>query len=184
MKSLTTRPEHRWLLLWGLLLLAALAVAATQLWNKHRWAVDQLADIEPRYARLAGLRESDARIEELDRELADNLGRFVYTTEGDPAQVGNAALQRVRELAATAQLRVTSSQVLAPRETAGFHRVGLNLVVEGDWEPMLQFLQALARQRPMIYSERMQLSRRGSPAPEAPQVIAGNFSLFVLKVRP
>ena len=71
MKSLTTRPEHRWLLLWGLLLLAALAVAATQLWNKHRWAVDQLADIEPRYARLAGLRESDARIEELDRELAE-----------------------------------------------------------------------------------------------------------------
>ena len=90
----------------------------------------------------------------------------------------------MRELAATAQLRVTSSQVLAPRETEGFHRVGLNLVVEGDWEPMLQFLQALARQRPMIYSERMQLSRRGSPAPEAPQVIAGNFSLFVLKVRP
>ncbi len=169
---------------WPILSRACFPVAATQLWNKHRWAVDQLADIEPRYARLAGLRESDARIEELDRELADNLGRFVYTTEGDPAQVGNAALQRVRELAATAQLRVTSSQVLAPRETEGFHRVGLNLVVEGDWEPMLQFLQALARQRPMIYSERMQLSRRGSPAPEAPQVIAGNFSLFVLKVRP
>ena len=184
MKNLSRRPEHLWLLLWGLLLLAVLAVAATKIWNTHRWGVDQLADIEPRYARLAGLRESGALIEDLDSELADNLGRFVYAADGDTAQAGNAALQRVRELAASAQLRVSSSQVLAPRETDGFHRIGLNLVVEGNWEQMLQFLQVLARQRPVIYGERIQLTRRGSAAPEVPQVIAGTFSLFVLKVRP
>ena len=36
MKSLTTRPEHRWLLLWGLLLLAALAVAVRRMHDTDR----------------------------------------------------------------------------------------------------------------------------------------------------
>ena len=184
MSLLARRPERLWLLLWGALLLAALAGAASYAWAKHRWAVNRLADIEPRYARLAGLRDAGPQIDALQRDLAGNLAQFAYPADGDTAQVGNAALQRVRELATAAQLRVSSSQVLAPRETDGFHRIGLNLVVEGNWEQMLQFHQVLARQRPMIYGERIQLTRRGSAAPEVPQVIAGTFSLFVLKVRP
>lgn len=184
MNQLTHRPERLWLLLWGALLLAALAIAASYVWGKHRWAVERLADIEPRYARLAGLRDAGPQIDELERALAGNLTQFAYPAEGDAAQVGNAALQRVRELAAAAQLRVSSSQVLAPRDADGFQRIGLNLTVEGDWSQTLQFLQALARQRPMIHSDRIQLVRRGSPAPEAPQVIAGTLGLYVLKALP
>ena len=90
----------------------------------------------------------------------------------------------MRELATAAQLRVSSSQVMAPRDVDGFQRVGLNLVVDGDWAQMLAFFQALARQRPMIHQERLQLSARGSPMVGAPQVMVGNFSLYVLKARP
>ncbi len=184
MSLLARRPERLWLLLWGALLLAALAGAASYAWAKHRWAVNRLADIEPRYARLAGLRDAGPQIDALQRDLAGNLAQFAYPADGDTAQVGNAALQRVRELATAAQLRVSSSQVLAPRDVEGFQRIGLNLVVEGDWGQVLQFLQALARQRPMIHGERIQLTSRGSPAAGAPQVMVGNFGFYVLKARP
>ena len=70
MSLLARRPERLWLLLWGALLLAALAGAASYAWAKHRWAVNRLADIEPRYARLAGLRDAGPQIDALQRDLA------------------------------------------------------------------------------------------------------------------
>ena len=51
-------PERIWLALLAAALLACLALGAFKVYDKHRWAALRLAEIEPRYARLAGLQAS------------------------------------------------------------------------------------------------------------------------------
>ena len=139
------RPEALWLLIAGALLLALLAWASWTVVAKYRQASAVLAEIEPRHARLAGLLQNQELLAQTDSALQANLIEHVGTAEEDPGQTGNAALQRVRELAAARELRVTSSQTAAPREDNGFDRIGLSLRVEGDWPALVALLRELAQ---------------------------------------
>lgn len=178
------RPEHLWLLLAAATLLGALLAGALWVYAKHRWAVSTLEAIGPRYARLAGLRDGGEHIEALTQALRENLSLYVHGAEGDPAQVGNGVLQRVRERAGAAGLRVVSSQVLVPREEEGFSRVGLNLQLEGEWPQLVGLLNTLAAQRPMVYVEQVQFINRGGQQPDGPQTLGVTLNLFVLKELP
>ncbi len=177
------RPERIWLALLAAALLALLAAGGLAVYDKHRWATDQLASIEPRYARLAGLQGSAAELEQLTRQLSDSMAQFAYPPDGNPANAGTAALQRVRELATAADLRVSSSQALAASEEEGFYRVGLNLYLEGEWSHMAQLLQNLSTLRPAVYVERLQITSQGGQLVGGPQRVDVSLGLFVLQER-
>lgn len=184
MRRIANRPEQLWLLLAGVALLGLLLAGGLYVHAKHRWAVSTLETVGPRYARLAGLRDGGEQIEALTQALRENLSQYVHGAEGDPAQVGNGVLQRVRERASAAGLRVVSSQVLVPREEEGFSRVGLNLQIEGEWQPLVGLLNTLAAQRPMVYVEQAQFINRGGHTPDGPQTLSVTLNLFVLKELP
>ena len=178
------RPETLWLLVGGVLLLLALAWVASTTIVKHREAAARLAEIEPRHARLAGLLQSSDRFAQADGVIQANVGEFVYPADGDASQTGNAALQRVRELAAARGLRVSSSQTAAARDENGFDRIGLNLRVEGEWPQLVDLLRELPQQRPLIYYNAVQLgAQQGGRVQEGPQPVFAQFDLFVLKER-
>jgi len=178
------RPEHLWLLAAALVLLLALALMGFKVLSVHRNASRLLADIQPRYARVAGLLQSTELIGKSTQALQANLTEYVYPAEGDPGQIGNQALQQVRDIANARGLRVTSSQVAAPREDRGFDRIGLSLRVEGDWPQMLTLMRELARQRPAIYSDIVQISSQGNfSQTRGVTVISTQFDLYVLKER-
>ena len=175
------RAETLWLLAGGALLLLALAWAVTTTFTKHRQAAARLAEIEPRHARLAGLLEGSERFVQADATLRANLAQFVHPIDADASQIGNTALQRVRDLATARGLRVSSSQTAAPRDEKGFDRIGLSLRIEGDWPALAALLAELARQRPAIYINTLQLGvQRSGFAGEAPLVFA-QLDLYVLK---
>ncbi|MFT3778206.1 MAG: type II secretion system protein GspM [Ottowia sp.] len=179
------RPETLWLLAGGALLLLALAWASWTVVSKYLQASARLAELEPRHARLAGLLQGSERFVQAEGAVQANLAQFVYPAEGDPSQTGNAALQRVRELAAARGLRVSSSQAAAPREDQGFDRIGLNLRVEGEWPQLVELLRELPQQRPIIHYAAMQIGvqQSGRQQPGAPQPVFGQFDLYVLKER-
>ena len=184
---MTTRPEPRWLAL-GALAVLLLALAAAALWvaGVHQRAAARLAELEPRHARLAGLLQSGERRTQSQQALQANLAQFVHPPEADAAQLGNTVLQRVRELATTQGLRVTSSQTAAPREDKdqpGFGRIGVSLRVEGDWPQLQGLLRALPAERPAIYSDTMQLLSQGTQAGRASAMIQAQLELFVLQER-
>ena len=184
---MTTRPEPRWLAL-GALAVLLLALAAAALWvaGVHQRAAARLAELEPRHARLAGLLQSGERLTQSQQALQANLAQFVHPPEADAAQLGNTVLQRVRELATTQGLRVTSSQAAAPREDKdqpGFGRIGVSLRVEGDWPQLQGLLRALPAERPAIYSDTMQLLSQGTQAGRASAMIQAQLELFVLQER-
>ena len=177
------RPEALWLLIAGALLLALLAWASWTVVAKYRQAGAVLAEIEPRHARLAGLLQNQELLAQTDSALQANLIEHVGTAEEDPGQTGNAALQRVRELAGGRGLRVASSQTTAPRDDNGFDRIGLSLRVEGDWPALVALLRELAQQRPALYIHSVQLGIQGFGHQGAPQTLFGNLELDVLKER-
>ena len=164
-------PERIWLALLAAALLACLALGAFKVYDKHRWAALRLAEIEPRYARLAGLQASAPQLDELAQQLRERMAQYAYPAGDDPSYAGNGALQRVRELAAAAGLSVTSSQALAAQEKEGFYRVGLNL-------------QSIAALRPAVYAESVQINSLAGHMPEGPQTVAVMLNLFVLQERP
>lgn len=177
------RPEMRWLLAGGVLSLAVLAWASWTVVVKYRQAADRLDEIGPRYARLAGLLQNSERVREAEGTMKANLAEFVYPSEEDASQIGNAALQRVRDLATARGLRVASSQTAAPREEKGFDRIGLNLRVEGDWSQLVALLRELPRQRPLIHCATLQIGAERGGRPDASSTVFGQFDLYVLKER-
>ena len=177
------RPEALWLLAAGAVLLAAFAWASWTVVVKYRQASAQLADIEPRHARLAGMLQNKELFAQSERALQANLAEFVYPTADDSNQTGNAALQRVRELATARGLRVSSSQSAAPRDEQGFDRIGLSLRVEGDWPDLVALLGELVRQRPALFINTLQLGVQQRGVRDEPQTVFAQLDLYVLKER-
>ena len=177
------RPEALWLLVAGCLLLAVLAWASWTVVAKYRQASTQLAEIGPRHARLAGMLQNKELFAQSGSALKANLAQFVYPAEGDASQTGNAALQKVRDLASARGLRVASSQSAAPRDEKGFDRIGLTLRVEGDWDDLVALLRELAQQRPVIFTNTLQLGVYQRGLRDQPQSLFGQLDLYVLKER-
>ena len=75
------------------------------------------------------------------------------------------------------------SQAAAPRDDKGFDRIGLSLRVEGDWPQLVALLRDLPRQRPVIHTGTLQLGVQQQGMRDAPQVVFGQFDLYVLKER-
>ena len=198
MSARKLRPELAWLLLFVAVLVLAVLGSVGYLVKKNAWAQDRLKDAEPRYAMMAGLIAQKDQLAQLQTRLGGNYGHFVHAASVDPGQAGNEALQRVRELASRHGLQVVSSQVMPPRDEAGLQRIGLNLRIEGEYDPLTLFLGELGQQAPVIYSDNIQITASSRPAqmvnraqgakPVAPnaQVLNANaqLSLFILRALP
>ncbi|MDR2153683.1 MAG: type II secretion system protein M [Burkholderiaceae bacterium] len=177
------RPERLWLLASALALLGVLAWLAFTVLSMHRGASARLADIEPRHARIAGLLQSNDRLAKSAQTLKADLSQYIYPADGDPGQIGNQALQKVRDIAAAREMRITSSQVAAAREEHGFERIGLTLRVEGEWPQLQSLLGELARQRPAIYINAVQIGGQGGYVEGRPFTVWAQFDLYALKER-
>jgi general secretion pathway protein M len=179
--KLPRRPEHLWLLAGAVVLLALLAWAVAVVVSVHRAAAGNTEQIAPRFARIAGLLQDGQQLVQVDQAVKANLSEYAYAAAIEAGQAGNQALQRVRDLASARGLRVTSSQVAAPREEKGFDRIGLSLRVEGNWAQIQALLTELPRLRPAIYSQTIAMGAQGGFAPGRKLEVNSQFELFVLK---
>lgn len=169
-----------------MILLLPLALLGYYTVQKHQWAKERLAELEPRYSRLLGL-------EAQGTELADVLARaqaarvkYVYSAAQDATQAGNAAQQQVRDIFSSAGLQVISSQVLPPKAEKGFDRIPLAVRTEGEWLAVQSALAVLSSQVPIIIIDELDLQVQGglghADAKQAPR-LAAQFSLSVLRER-
>ena len=165
-------------------LLLPLAGAGLYVWIHHQRIENHLADLEPRYARLAGLLERQAELQTLGIKANEQLTRLSYPAAQDVTQAGNDAQQRIRSLFAESKLDIISIQVLPPpKEEAKFDRIPINLRVEGDLAGIQSALSSLSRQTPMVMVDSLSLQTIGAVRPASMQRLGGQFSLSVLRVR-
>ena len=168
-----------------MVLLLPLAGAGLYVWIHHQRIQNHLADLEPRYARLAGLLEHQTDLKKLGAQANEQLTRLSYPVNQDVSQAGNDAQQRIRSLFAESKLDIVSIQVLSPvKEEAKFDRIPINLRVEGDLASIQNALSSLSRQTPMVLIDSLSLQTIGAVRPASTQRLGGQFNFFVLRVRP
>lgn len=184
MKMRTLSPGGVLLLLVLGVLLAAFAGAGYYIHDKHQMAARRMAEMEPRHARLQGLQSSVSALQQAQSEAQGMVAQYVYPAESDANQIGNAAQQRVRNLFTTAGLQIVSSQVLPAKAEKNYDRVPLAVRAEGDLLALQGALAGLSGQTPAIMVRGMNVQTVGSVRADAPQRLAVQFDLFVLRGRP
>jgi len=161
-----------------------LAVAAGQyVVRKHLWAAGRLEEIEPRYARLMGLRDAGGQLEQGLKQARAELPRLGYAAERDAAQVGNDLQQLARRALQAAGLSVTSSQVLPPRGEAGFERIGVSVQAEGSLSGVQLAVAALQAETPRIAFESVLLQSTGRVADDGTPIVSCRLRVNVLRLQ-
>jgi general secretion pathway protein M len=166
----------------GLVLLAAVA-AGHYVVQRHLQAVETLEQIEPRYARLLGLRETSAQLEEVLKRSRATLSLLGYASERDAAQVGNDLQQVVRRALQTAGLSVASSQVLSPRSESGFDRISVSEQAEGALSGIQVALSALQTETPRLFLDSVVLQATGRVAEDGTPVVSCRLTVAVKRLQ-
>lgn len=167
-------------------LLLPLALLGWYVAQKHQWAESRLAELEPRHARLLGLEAQRAEMGALLEQAQAARAQYVYPATQDPAQAGNAAQQRVRDIFTSAGLQVISSQVLPPKAEKEFDRIPLSVRAEGEMLALQNALVVLSSQLPVIVINELDVQVQGGlgnvNVNVAPR-LGAQFSLSILRER-
>ncbi|HRN75291.1 type II secretion system protein GspM [Ottowia sp.] len=164
----------------GLLLLAG----GAYVYDKHRQARERLEQLEPRHARLLGLLQSQEQLAAAARRQAALVGAYTHGPEQDASQVGNGALQQLRNLLTQAGCQVLSSQVLPARDDLPeFDRIPITLSIEADPQALHNALAAIESSQPamLVTSLNLQVNtlRRAGEVPP----LSAALSVSVLRRR-
>ncbi|MEO8248818.1 MAG: type II secretion system protein GspM [Burkholderiales bacterium] len=151
--------------------------------DKHRWAEQRLAEVEPRYARLAGLANSGDALDKADAAARARIEAYAYPAAQDLTQAGNDAQQRARSIFTQAGLQVVSSQVLPAKDEKMFDRIPLAVRLSGELAQLQQALVALSQQTPAILIDAVVIQSFGDVRAESVQLLSGQFNLSVLRAK-
>lgn len=163
--------------------LSAVAAAGLWVWQKHQWGMSQLAELEPRHARLLGLQASGNALGQTLSNAQVLLSRKTYPASQDAAQAGNTAQQHVRTLFVDSKLDIISIQVLPAKELKHFDRIGVVVRVEGELVGLHNAMSLLDAQTPTIWLDSLSIQTVGLVKPKSAQRLAAQFTLSVLRSR-
>jgi general secretion pathway protein M len=181
------RPSSRdwaWVVGSVIFILSPLLFGALYVWQKHQWGQTELERVTPRYARLLGVQQNAARIDESLAQVKQQLSRYVYPAEGDATQAGNDAQQRVRSVLSSAGLTVVSSQVLPSKAEQSFDRIGLSVRVDGELIHLQSALAVIPSLTPIILIDSINVQVVGLQRADRPQNLAIQLNLSVLRAKP
>jgi general secretion pathway protein M len=163
--------------------LVAVVLVARYVVEKHLWGKETLEQIEPRYARLLGLRDISAKLDEALKGSRTALSRLGHPAGRDAAQVGNDLQQVARRALQAAGLSITSSQVLSPRAESGFERVSVSLQADGSLSGVQIALAALQTETPRILFESVSLQSTGRTADDGTPIVSCRLTVAVLRLQ-
>ena len=154
-------------------------------WGARAEYVSEINRLEPRIARLQGIKAHEAQLTRSAEGARQTLNRLVHDASTNRTEVSAALQNDVRQLFTDAGLSVTNSQVLPLREGEQFDYVGLKLTVTGDMTSLDEALASLVDFSPVIVVEtldvwpnRTRSSRNSQPAQ---QTITASLKLVSLR---
>jgi general secretion pathway protein M len=146
-------------------LAAGVGAAATWLLQRYQYGLQVL---EPRLERLAGLVQAAPDIQTRLEQATQQIGPWLHPPGPNaPTEVQ----QRLRQIIDAAGLTTVALQAAEPDASGTPVRVRLSATVTGPWPAALQFMQALAQQRPVFWVQSAALLREGRDAPTEPQTV-------------
>jgi general secretion pathway protein M len=164
-------------------LLAVLGSVARYVYVEHDKSKKALAAIEPRYARLLGLRDSGAQIEQAVKDAKAAVVRMGYPADRDAAQVGNDLQQIIRKGFEAARLTITNSQVLTTRNEAGVDRISVAIQAEGPLNQLQTVLAALGAESPTIMVDGLNMQPVGRYTDDGVPIMNSRVTVTVLRLQ-
>lgn len=166
-----------------LLLTSPFVAIGAYVWQKHLWAQKTLSDLEPRHARLQGIKGIQSELEHSVQIARALLASQTYPASLDATQAGNDAQQRIRAVFTDSQLAVDTIQVVEIKGNEQFQRIGVVLRIEGTLPSMQAALLKLKTQTPTILVDSFSIQSIGAAKPASVQRMSGNFNLSVMRSR-
>ncbi|WP_041523943.1 type II secretion system protein GspM [Gilvimarinus agarilyticus] len=163
----------------GVLVIVVLYVMILLLlkWQQYDAQID---DIEPRYARLAGLVQSESQLRALEREGRESLDSLVYGATENTNSVATKLQQQARNIFSVAGLDVSASQISRSKQRDGFVQINIALNADGSLDALAQALAELEQARPKIFVSKITVQpkrRRNTNEPQLVEVRAQLRSL-------
>jgi len=167
----------------GMLLLPLILVG---LWvhAKHQWGQEQLATLEPRYARLLGMQQQEEEIKQALERVAQAKANHIYPGENDATQTGNAIQQRLRTAMDRAGLSIVSSQVRPNPEEGPYERIDVIMSTEGEWPAIQMALISLREITPTVWLEDVEFNLQAGLQNVSPKVVprlSAQFTFSILR---
>ncbi|WP_116367406.1 type II secretion system protein GspM [Parahaliea mediterranea] len=146
---------------------------------------DEIDDLEPRVARLEGLRQREVDLQQSLSAVDGKVTNLVYPGERDRASVAATMQKDVREILIDAGLSVANSQILPDDSEEGFEEIRLDVTVSGNLPALDAALAGLGAYRPRLMIESLDIwperaTRRNS---DPGQTVTAGMQLMALKVR-
>lgn len=178
------RPELVILAVLGALLALLLLAGGAYVYGKHQAARDRLEQVEPRHARLQGLLQSQDQLAAAAQRQTQLMAAYTHTPEQDVTQVGNGALQQLRNLLTQAGCQVLSSQVLPARDDVpDFDRIPISLRIEANPLALQTALAAIESSQPAMVVTNLNLQVNGFMRAGVVPPLAATLSVSVLRRR-
>lgn len=166
-----------------LFLLLPFGLLGGYVWHKHLWAQSKLDEIEPRYARLMGVKDLLPALEKTTQTSGLRIAKNVYPATVDVSKAGNDAQQRIRGLFEASQLAIVSVQVLEPKDEDGFERIRVVLQAEGGLSNFQEAMIRIKDQSPTVMVDGFSFQSTGQIRPASTQSLVANFDFSVLRAK-
>lgn len=169
----------------ALALLAPIVGGGVYVYQKHQWATARLTELEPRYARLAGILAAESGLEQANQQADAMLGAYLYPADKVLNQAGNEMQQQVRDVLSAGGLRVGSSQVLPPKaDSTSLDRIQLTIKAEGELLALQTAMIGLKSIKPAVFVDNLSVSVTGAARAEVPQNLSIQLELSAWRVHP
>ncbi len=159
------------------------ALAGQYVVRKHHWALEAMEQIEPRYARLLGLRDTAPQLKEAVTQARTAVSRLGHPADRSAAQIGNDLQQVVRQAMQAAGMTIASSQVLSPRSEAGYERILVSVQAEGALSSVQAAIAALQTETPRITVDSLLVQAVGRVATDGTPVVSVRLTVAVLRLQ-
>lgn len=183
MSWLQSHRRSAWICAFTLLVPALLYVnVLLALWGMHRGYQSEIDNLIPRIARLQGLIGYESQLRDSSTLGGQEVAKLVYPASGDRATASAALQTNVRQILSDAGLTVSNSQVLPAREKDNFDYIGIRLTVNGDLAALDAALSGIARFRPLLLVESLEMRPVRSARKDDPsQIITATLQLLSLR---
>ncbi|WP_299773789.1 type II secretion system protein GspM [uncultured Pseudoteredinibacter sp.] len=143
----------------------------------------EIIRLQPLMARFVGMKNSEQRFIEADRQVRASLEQLSLSASGG-ADAAAAELQRkVRALASEHGMSVAGSQILPVVEGEGYQQLAINMTIKGEMPSLPSLLQGLHDLEPRVIISSAQISPARSRR-NGPQSVSLRVSVLALRTRP
>ncbi|MFV0478775.1 MAG: type II secretion system protein GspM [Parahaliea sp.] len=163
-----------------LLLVLMLLLNLLAMRSNYQGEIDRL---EPRVARLMGLREQAELLAAQAGRVDAQVLALVYPQAEDRASVATSLQKGVRDIFTEAGMNISSSQILSSSTENGLEHLPVKVTATGSLTALDLALSALHGYRPLLMVEAMDIhpSRRGASRNREPQQITVSLQILALR---